>query len=201
MAGVLEDGMRLYRVLSVVHFVGRSFLKLFSFTSVVKRYVCGEKEELIGAKWKRLDGEEASFVGEVNSLFYLFPEMNDVECCFDDFHTYTVNSGKPMGTVLVLAQESCRKCLKPLVLDPNIHVVVIYHEHRGTYLGSRVTKCCCGCKIYEHYGYWSIDGRRFWNSLPIHLKKGTCVTSFRKAIHGHFLMRYNDVDHFSLSET
>ena len=38
-----------------------------------------------------------------------------------------------------------------------------------------------------------------WNPLPIHLKKGTCVASFRKAIYSHFLSRYNDVDYFSLS--
>ena len=33
------------------------------------------------------------------------------------------------------------------------------------------------------------------------LKKETCVTSLRKAIYSHFSTRYNDVDHFSLSET
>ena len=42
---------------------------------------------------------------------------------------------------------------------------------------------------------------RLWNSLPLDLKKETCVTAFRKAIYSHFLTRYNDVDHFSLSET
>ena len=48
---------------------------------------------------------------------------------------------------------------------------------------------------------FSVSATRLWNSLPIDLKKGTCVTSFRKAIYSHFLTRYNDVDHFSLSET
>ena len=48
---------------------------------------------------------------------------------------------------------------------------------------------------------FSVSATRLWNSLPINLKKGTCVTSFRKAIYSHFLSRYNDVDHFSLSET
>ena len=46
-----------------------------------------------------------------------------------------------------------------------------------------------------------VSATRLWNSLPIDLKKGTCVTSFRKAIYSHFLTRYKDVDHFSLSET
>ena len=31
-------------------------------------------------------------------------------------------------------------CKKPLLLDPNAHIVVVYDEHRGTYLESRVTK-------------------------------------------------------------
>ena len=38
-------------------------------------------------------------------------------------------------------------------------------------------------------------------TLPINVKKGTCVTSIKKAIYSHFLTRYNDVDHFSISET
>ena len=42
----------------------------------------------------------------------------------------------------------------------------------------------------------SVSVTRLWNFLPIHLKKGTCVTSFRKAIYSHFLTRYNDVHHF-----
>ena len=41
---------------------------------------------------------------------------------------------------------------------------------------------------------FSVSATRLWNSLPINLKKGTCVTSFKKAI---YLTRYNDVDHFS----
>ena len=41
MAGLFEDRMCLYSFVSVIHFIGRSFLNLCSFTSVVKRYVCG----------------------------------------------------------------------------------------------------------------------------------------------------------------
>ena len=45
-----------------------------------------------------------------------------------------------MATVLISTQEKCRMCGKALAVDPNFHVVVIYHEQRGSYLGSRVTK-------------------------------------------------------------
>ena len=48
---------------------------------------------------------------------------------------------------------------------------------------------------------FSVSATRLWNSMPINLEKGTCVISFRKAIYSHFLTRYNDVDHFSFSET
>ena len=48
---------------------------------------------------------------------------------------------------------------------------------------------------------FSVSATRLWNSLPLYIKKETRVTSFRKAIYSHFLTRYNDVDHFSLSET
>ena len=54
-------------------------------------------------------------------------------------------------------------CGKALAVDPNTHVVVIYHEQRGSYLGSRVTKCCRSCKVYEHYGYWTQEGKRHFN--------------------------------------
>lgn len=48
---------------------------------------------------------------------------------------------------------------------------------------------------------FSMSTTRLWNSLPINIKKVTCVTSSRKAIYKHFLTRYNDVDHFSVAQT
>ena len=38
--------------------------------------------------------------------------------------------------------------------------MVVYDEHRGTYLGPRVTKKCNTCKVHEHYGYWTSGKRR-----------------------------------------
>ena len=113
----------------------------------MKRYVCGEKEQIVlDGKGKRLDGEDGIFAREAEDFLYVFPEFGDVELGFPDFHNFSVNSGKPMATVLVSTREV-------LAVDANTHVVVIYHEQRGTYLGSRVTKCCRICKVYEHYGY------------------------------------------------
>ena len=36
---------------------------------------------------------------------------------------------------------------------------------------------------------FSVSATRLWNSLPINLKKGTWVTSFRKAIYSHFVFK------------
>ena len=123
MASFLEDHGRLFRLFSVLHFVGRSFLKICEFTSVVKPYVCGVKEEVVGGKRKRLDGDEM-FVREAESLFYLFPELGDVKR-FQDFHDSSVSCAQPMGTVLVSKLERCRFCKKLLAVDPNRHVVVM----------------------------------------------------------------------------
>ena len=62
----------LFRLFTVLHFVGKSFLNLFGFTSVAKKYVCGNKEEFVGGEQSRLDGDDA-FVRETESLLNLFP--------------------------------------------------------------------------------------------------------------------------------
>ena len=61
----------LFRLFTVLHFVGKSSLNLFGFTSVAKKYVCGNKEEFVGGEQSRLDGDDA-FVRETESLLNLF---------------------------------------------------------------------------------------------------------------------------------
>ena len=61
----------LFRLFTVLHFIGKSFLNLFGFTSVAKKYVCGNKEEFVGGEQNRLDGDDA-FVRETESLLNLF---------------------------------------------------------------------------------------------------------------------------------
>ncbi len=51
---------------------------------------------------------------------------------------------------------------KKLFVDGKPCVVVIYHIFHGTYLGSRITRCCRKCKIYEHYGFWIENGERYF---------------------------------------
>ena len=59
-------------------FCRKELFNLFGLTSVVKKYACGDKEEFVGGKRNRLDGDDA-FVCETESLLYLFPELSDVE--------------------------------------------------------------------------------------------------------------------------
>lgn len=176
MAGMLEDRLRLFRLFSVLSFVGRSFLKLFGLTSVVKRYVCGEVEEIVGVK-RKLECDEAGFVGEVESLLYLYPELGNVGQHFNEFSEFSVKCCMPMGTVVMSEREFCRLCGKVLAVEPASHVVVVYHEQRGSYLGSRITKCCRTCKVHEHYGYWTLNGKRQFNE---------------DVLEGHFLLSSED---------
>ena len=56
---------------------------------------------------------------------------------------------------------------------------------RGGYVCPRYNRESEGGRTF------SVSATRLWNSLPIDLNKGTCVTSFRKAIYSHFLTRYD----------
>ena len=41
-----------------------------------------------------------------------------------------------------------------------LNVVVVYDCEFGTYLGSRMSKRCKSCKVFEHYGYYPFEGMR-----------------------------------------
>lgn len=69
---------------------------------------------------------------------------------FKRFHDFTIACGQPMATVLVFAKA--------------------YWRHRGTYLGCRVTKPCRKCKIYKHYGYWTVNGQKHYDNTALELK-------------------------------
>ena len=40
---------------------------------------------------------------------------------------------------------------------------MIYDGVLGSFVGSRGTKFCRGCLIYEHYGYWSKEGKKHYD--------------------------------------
>ena len=90
---------------------------------------------MVGKSGKRLDGEDETFARIVERFSYLFPEFGEVWSVDSQISTSFVSI---LGKVLVSEQERCKLCTKVLAVDPNAHVVVIYHEHRGTHLRSRV---------------------------------------------------------------
>lgn len=60
-------------------------------------------------------------------------------------------------------RSTCRNCKRCLSIESKQHVVVFYHINLGSYVGCRVTKVCRKCKIYEHYGYWTEKGCRYFD--------------------------------------
>ena len=164
MASVFKNFSHLSRLLLVVYWIGKTFLNLREFTTVVQRYVFGYEVHQ--------DIEDSStFAAECKSLFQLVPSLN--ESCADEFqkfHDFTVECGHPMSSVLVSDHQFCRKCGQALVLEKKRHVVVIYHSERGSYLGCRMTKHCRKCKIYEHYGFWTCDGMKYFDKLCLQNK-------------------------------
>ena len=122
-------------------------------------------------KWnKTLDrGEEKAvsncFVAETQNILHFYSSVlkSDREL-FREFHDFSLKCGKPIATILRSSRVNCRKCGKKLAFENKVSPVVIYSNRRGTYLGSRLTKVCRKCKIYEHHGYWSVEGKRRFNS-------------------------------------
>ena len=169
MAGLLGNHSRLFRLFHVLDFVGSIFPTLTPLTTVIQKFVYDQKPENLSVSKKKKSsatagpcGEDVSvFIAETGSLLDLYPELKKERLqVFKSFHDFSVQCGNPIATILVSKRENCRICNKLLLLDGNTHVVVIYHEQYGTYLGSRVTKYCNNCKVHEHYGYWTVNGER-----------------------------------------
>lgn len=76
MASVFKNFSHLSRLLLVVYWIGKTFLNLREFTTVVQRYVFGYDAHQ--------DIEDSStFAAECKSLFQLVPSLN--ESCADEF--------------------------------------------------------------------------------------------------------------------
>ena len=109
------------------------FLALLNFTGVVKRFVYREGSS------DSSHTDTDTFVAQSQSLVQLCPILQEP-------------ASKQLASVLISARKSCRKCGKALkVEEKRVHVVVIYHSERGSYLGSRVIKNWRRCRVYEHY--------------------------------------------------
>ena len=101
--------------------------------------------------------------GTQNLLYFHLSLLKSDKELFRDFNDFTLKCGKPIETVLSSSRDVCRKCGRKLVFENKAIPVVIYSDHRGTYLRSRLAKMCRKCKIYEHHRYWSVDGKRHFH--------------------------------------
>ena len=123
--------------------IGNTFLNLREFTTIVECFVFSyDAQQVIE--------DSSTFAAESASLLQLVPSLKESsQEEFKQSHDFTLKCGHPMASVLLSEHQSCRKCVQALVLEKKRHVVAIYHSVRGSYLGSRMTKHCRKCKIYE----------------------------------------------------
>lgn len=163
LAGLFERYDHFSRLLFVLRCVGKGFMKVKEWSSIVSSFVCGEEATnlltRVGSKRKlaNVTEEESSVIVEAESLFHLLPSIGEEK--FKEFHEYGVDCGVPLGALFVSDRELC--CKRTLIIDSDASsVVVVYDDRKGTYLGSRVVKVCRRCKIYEHYDFWTKGGKR-----------------------------------------
>ena len=146
--------------------IGDIFLKMLGLPSVIEEFVWDESGPEEVDKQDGIDDKSvsSSFVAETQNLLYFRPSLlrSDTEF-FHDFDDFTLKCGKPIAAVLSSSRDLCPKCGRKLVFESKAIPVIIYSNHQGTYLGSRLTKLCRKCKIYKHHGHWSVDGRRHFN--------------------------------------
>ena len=168
MATLLESYLHLSRLFFVFNTIGDIFFKFLNLTSIITRFVFQDHQDTAS---KETNNAIKSFASEAQSVLYLHPMLlSSVKDLFKEFHDYTLMCGQPMASILVTTQEDCRQCGKTLVVDSKQHPIVIYSSHRGSYVGCRLTKLCRKCKIYEHYGYWTINGQKHYDEQTLQLE-------------------------------
>ena len=161
MGSLLNNCPRLNSFLFVVGTIGDYFLQTLRLTSVIKRFVFENGASIDDSNEDR---EVLSFSAECKSLLYLYPSLLRCEKDrFSAFHDYTLLCGRPMAAVLISRRNNCRECGKQLYVENELHPIVIYSNHRGTFLGSRVSKHCRHCKIHEHYGYYTKESKKYYD--------------------------------------
>lgn len=160
MSNLLGNSSRLSRLLFVFTTIGDLFFKTVNLASVIKRYVYNSEQP----EETTSEDDIAIFTAESQSIRYLHSDLLIPERDrFREFHDYTLLCGQPMATVLLSSKENCKNCHKNLSLDPKPHPVVVYSLHRGTYLGCRLSKLCRKCKLHQHYGFCTQDGKKTYD--------------------------------------
>ena len=169
MESYLNNRVILGRLIFVLQVVGDLFLFLPRFCGAVRRYVVNggfqEADNKVSVEHEE-EVVDKKFACETRGLLYLDRQQcltEGLKKSFEHFHAFTLNCGTPIGTILMSARTTCRRCNGKLSVEANGHVVVFYHIYFGSYLGSRVKKSCRKCKLYEHYGSWTEGGKHYFD--------------------------------------
>lgn len=153
------------RLIFIFRIFGITFLKLKKLSFLLRRFVF--KLPIVSFKDK-LSGEEelatTEFVANCESLTSLLPELiTNEKALREDLHAYGLNSNIPTGCLLITKRDRCRSCGKSLSLEKKPHNIMVYDLKYGPLAGTRMTKVCRKCKIYEHFGYWTLEGLKHYD--------------------------------------
>ena len=151
MASSLDSSKHVIRWVFIYSLMGNLFLKVRKFCGFVFKYILGKDVA---------DDEIDKLIIESKNLehFHSHGIAN-----FSDFNEICLRDNVPISSIFVSNFESCRKCGRKLLLDTNWKCLTVYHATRGTYIGSRMTKRCGKCRLYEHYGFWTESGMKMFD--------------------------------------
>ena len=148
--GFVENFDHSSQLLFVFKSVGDICTKMLGLASGIEKFVWGESgpQEVDKQDYINNKSVSSSFVaGTQNLLYFHLSLLKSDRELFRDFNDFTLKCGKVIATVLSSSSDICQKCGRKLVFENKAIPVVIYSNHQGTYLGSRLTKLCRKCKF------------------------------------------------------
>ncbi len=160
----------MFRLLYVLNVIGTPVLYVTSALKTAFKFISAESGDGIEpGKSSEIDDTSCEqFSASVDNLFHMFSQISNFarrpNHLFKTFCDFSMETGIPAPAVLMSRRTECRKCKKGLHIDQNWKPIVVYHLTRGTYLGCRISKKCSNCKIYEHYGFFTENGNRTFDS-------------------------------------
>ena len=170
---LFQNPLKMFRLLYVINLIGTPVMYVTSVLKTAFKFISAESHDCIEAgvicKSDVTDDMLCEqFSASVDNLFHMFPEISNFartpNDLFKTFHAFSMENGVPAAAVLMSPRTECRKCKKSLRIDQNSKPIFVYHLTRGTYLGCRISRKCSNCKIYEHYGFYTEDGNRTFDS-------------------------------------
>lgn len=168
MEGLTKNYVAFSRLVFVFRIFGTTFLKFKKLCFVLKKFVFKSEVPSLTDIESNLSLEESStaeFIATCQSLNSILPELasDSHKTLVQELHEYGMKSNIPTGCVLLSHRQKCRSCGKAVTEEKKQHTVMIYDLRYGPLVGSRITKCCRKCKIFEHHGYWTHEGLKHYD--------------------------------------